>query len=166
MIETPAQVRERTVADLPEAPAWAEYVEEWRLVANLWFRTYVGTHLGARLKQTMSAPRWGDNLAIHYYPAQVLELGPACPTWCEEHWGMADEPLGTEFAHRRRIQAGDAGCDIIQENEPSLDGSPAGPKVYLDDYEWIDGETIRHLATALTTAADLIGIWGPSEPVI
>lgn len=30
MIETPAQVRERTVADLPEAPAWAEYADPAR----------------------------------------------------------------------------------------------------------------------------------------
>ncbi len=83
----------------------------------------------------------------------------SCPAWCTSHEAWTDVPAIT---HRHIITVGEVEVKITEitglDDAAYEDGLEVrGPKVEFD-YEWVSGGEIRGLATALSMAADALGI--------
>ncbi len=143
----------------PRLPDWADDADEWKSDSNDTFScTYRGTCRDTRVQQTMEYhPQATD--PIWYSDMLVLDRGPSCPAWCQEHPGGGDRADDDgALCHWRTVSYGDASIKVFLQEDPQPYIEPQGAAVNMGDWEWLDGTTIRNLAQALLDAADMIGV--------
>lgn len=146
--------------EMPSPPHWADEVGEWEPLTggHSWVLTYTGVLHGARVRQFMEYTP-GRLFPVNCTNMDVIDAGPACPSWCTEHLAGPNPEEDIEpICHYGWALHGDVGVRLMKQDDPKVPLDPAGAAVDLTDAAWIDGITIRNLAQALLLAADMMGV--------